>query len=886
MSRSKTKPKQTEQTPIQLSKEEYDQKLKELREMEEMLRLKQGLPHLFGYPWYTWARRIFESKNREILCTAANQLSKDIEENEFVPTQNGFKKMKDINVGDYVFNKIGKPTKVIDIPYHGYGPGYLLTFTDGSSVVCGPNHDWICKGSKERFRKSYKSSNGREFLNDSYDKWIVKPLKDILKKYTPDCKPYERYSIPICEKVSYEGVSKEIIDPYALGYLIGNGSLSSKIIKVTINKNDKDVSEYFCKNLGAIQQGKDIDYRLPISVRNVIRSIGLDVHSYNKNIPSELLISNCKSRFSLLQGLMDSDGTVNEAGNFSSYSTTSKKLAYNVCELVHSLGGIAEIKERKSSYKKNGVYIECRNCFIVSVFMIENPFRCKRKASRWKCLDRYKHERVIKRIEYIGEIKSKCITVDSEDGSFLVTNNYIVTHNSSTAIRRNIHLATAPQLWKDYWPNLMPGQKPNLFWYFYPTRDVCSTEFETKWLKEFLPQGEFETHPQFGWEAEYSKGEIYAVHFKTGVSIQFKTYAQKIKDLQTSSVYHLTCDEEMPIEFLPELKARLNATDGYFLTVFTATLGQQYWKEAMEPTTPDEEKFKEALKIQVSLFDSQTYEDGTPSPWTTAKINRAIANCPTDAEIQRRVYGRFVKSEGLMIDAFDVTKNISESHPLPKDWQVFSGVDPGSGGTTGHPAAMVLLGVNSNYQEARVFRAWRGDGIPTTSSDILFKYKELKGNLLPVAQKYDWAAKDFFMVASQSGEAFSPAEKGRDRGISLLNTLFKTNMLKVQSGDPELQKLVSELMSVSITGDKSRAKDDLLDALRYAVMSVPWDFSKNDFNNSEKTSKEKNEAPRLLSQKELRKEWFLNSKKANTETLIEDELDYWSDLLGSSIDET
>lgn len=459
---------------------------------------------------------------------------------------------------------------------------------------------------------------------------------------------------------------------------------------------------------------------------------------------------------------------------------------------------------------------------------------------------------------------------------FLTSANQV--GKSSVAIRKNIELAGNPSLWPRFWPDLMSHQKPGLFWYFYPTKEVCTTEVEQKWEKEFLPQNKFKDHKTYGWELEYFKGDVYALHFNSGVSIQFKTYAQRAKDLQTSSVYHMTCDEELPVELLPELKARLNATDGNFLMVFTATLGQLYWKQTMEPSPGEEERHPEALKIQVSLFDSMKYEDGKPSPWTMKKIKRAIANCPTEAEVQRRIYGRFVKSEGLMYEGFSHEKNISKPHPLPKDWDYFGGVDPGSGGKSGHPAAMVLVAVKPNYREARVVRAWRGDGIPTSSEDILNEYRNLKGDFETVAQVYDHAAKDFFLIASRKGEAFMPADKGRDRGVAMLNTLFKSGMLKIQSGDHELEKLIAELCTLSVTKEKRVASDDLCDALRYCCMAVPWDFSEIEIDDKDKKSMGmKVEAKKPMTEEERRRAWILEGDKKQEDS-IESELDYWNGM--------
>lgn len=390
---------------------------------------------------------------------------------------------------------------------------------------------------------------------------------------------------------------------------------------------------------------------------------------------------------------------------------------------------------------------------------------------------------------------------------FLTSANQV--SKSSTAIRKNIMLATSPEKWKEFWPGLREGHAPSLFWYVMPTTGTCTTEFENKWVKEFLPRGDFKNDKKYGWKEEYFKGEIYAVNFNSDIQIQFKSYEMKIKNLQSSSVFHMTCDEEVPVDYLAEFKSRLNATDGYFLNPFTATLGQDHWRLTMEPTTHEEEKHPDALKIQVSLFDCQKYIDGSPSPWTDEKIKRAIANCPTPAEVQRRIYGRFVKTEGLLLSGFSHERNMCEAHPLPKDWLVYGAIDPGSGGEKGHPTGIVFVAVNPQYTKGRVFRGWRGDGVITDHQRNLNEFRTLRKNLNMSMQIYDFHAKDFFLVASQQGENFVMANKARDFGFGILNTLFKNEMLKIQSGDPELSKLVSEITSLSSTKDKREAKDDM-----------------------------------------------------------------------------
>lgn len=450
---------------------------------------------------------------------------------------------------------------------------------------------------------------------------------------------------------------------------------------------------------------------------------------------------------------------------------------------------------------------------------------------------------------------------------------------SSIAIRRNIRLATDSSLWQTFWPGLHPGSKPNLFWYFYPTIPVAHTEFETKWEPLFLPRGEFRTHPRYGWTPEFDKGFISKIRFNSGVQIQFKAYSQKVKDLQTATVYHVTSDEELPIEFYPELKARLNSTDGYFLMVFTATLGQLYWQQTMEPANKSEEKHPDAMKLQVSLYDSQVFDDGTPSHWTNAKIKNAIANCPTEAEIQRRVYGRFVKASGLMYEAFSHEKNMIDPHEIPKDWMYFGGVDIGSGGQSGHPAACAFIAVSPDMKQGRVFRAWRGDNIPTTAPDILDKFRDLKKDLVMTQQVYDHAAKDFFTFASRLGEPFQPADKSREAGIGLLNTLFKTRMLKIFRNDPELEKLVQEICSLGVDTPKRKAQDDLIDALRYTAHSVPWVFDSIEQSEDVRLAIQRERTP-IPAKKpgEERRDWFFKDKEQQDP--IQEEFDFWNSSYG------
>lgn len=466
--------------------------------------------------------------------------------------------------------------------------------------------------------------------------------------------------------------------------------------------------------------------------------------------------------------------------------------------------------------------------------------------------------------------------------NFLVAANQI--GKSSIQIRKCINWATSPDLWDELWNTALLG-KPNQFWYLYPTRDVATIEFKTKWSL-FMPANEYKNHPVYGWHANYDRKQIQSVHFNSGVSVYFKTYAQNVMDLQTGTCFAMFCDEELPVELLPELQARLNASDGYFHLVFTATLGQDHWRRTMEEQGGKLEKHVGAFKLNVSLMDCKEFEDGTPSHWSTDKINRAIAKCPTKAEIQRRIYGRFVVGDGLKYAAFDHERNSAEDHPLPDRWLIFAGVDVGSGGIKGHPAAIVFVGVSPDFKQGRVFKAWRGDGIDTTPSDILTKFREMRGDMQMTAQFYDWASKDFFNVASRLGESFIKAEKNHEIGEGIMNTLFRHGMLKIQRGNDELEKLVSELSSILRSTPKNKCADDLADALRYTVTGIAWNYQAVEENIDLESLYKKAKNPpkkKVLTEiewinkqrEDARKQWLGKKDKGSQE---QDELDEWQGL--------
>lgn len=391
-----------------------------------------------------------------------------------------------------------------------------------------------------------------------------------------------------------------------------------------------------------------------------------------------------------------------------------------------------------------------------------------------------------------------------------------------------INWATEPKLWPHLWKT-----RPQMFWYLYPSLKIFSAEVQKKWIPEFLPRGPFQQHPQFGWHLQKDGNDVVAIHFNSGVSIYGKSYMTNEELLQTGSVHYLALDEEPPEHLMPELVMRVAATQGYISAVFTPTLSQKYWHDVMEERGTSREKFKDAHKLTVSLYDSMVYEDGTPSDWTNERINQLKNSLPSDDEIQRRIYGRFVMSKvGLKYPSFSRERNVKRAGPVPSDWLWYVGMDSGSGGKgSGHPAAIAWIAVSPDYKQGRIVEVWKGtpDQVTshdsfTTTGDILDRYLLMKGNREVISARYDFADADLGIIASRNGIYVEKANKNHELGEGLLNTLFKNEMLDIDDR-PENECLIQELLTLRRDTDKRKAKDDTIDATRYGATAPPWDMS-------------------------------------------------------------
>lgn len=345
-------------------------------------------------------------------------------------TPDGWKTMGEIKIGDVVINETGDNNKVKNIFPQGIKEIYKVKFSDGSFTECCDEHLWSI------------SSRGKKHGNRKI--WKVLPLFEIRKEIKDEFNN-SKYFIPMVEPIKFKK-QKLTIDPYTLGVLIGDGTLSAES-SVTLSSGDKEIinnlREVISKNGLILKQIDPLtyDYRI-IKIDgkrfevnwlvNELKNLNLHpTHSYSKFIPENYKISSINDRISLLQGLLDTDGYISKDGMTLQYTTISPQLVNDVKFIIQSLGGTARTSEKTPQYTYKGKKTLGKKAYTLTISLPPEimPFRLSRKRERFVPKTKYKPYRAIKSIDYVGMKEAKCIQVTGTKKMY-VTDDFIVTHNT------------------------------------------------------------------------------------------------------------------------------------------------------------------------------------------------------------------------------------------------------------------------------------------------------------------------------------------------------------------------------------------------------------------------------------------------------------------------
>jgi hypothetical protein len=351
-------------------------------------------------------------------------------------TPYGWIKMGDVNVGDYVIGSNGLEQKVTNIFPQGIRKIYKVLFNDNTYTYCDIDHLWSVNSRKQRTQKTKINGKHLSIPDNSFQVLKTSEMIDDVRVKNG----MFNYKIPNLEPVEFD--EREVkINPYVMGMLLGDGCITKKNQPHIITSDD-----FIVKKVSSLDNFINVQtyekeeiyktiYRISLLKRRkyleILNLYGCD--SSTKFIPNNYLYNNKKNRESLLQGLIDSDGTITTNGRII-YTTVSKKLCDGVKELVLSLGGSCRITEKQKLYKnKMGDKILGKLSYNLTISFPNNgivPCSLPKKLERFVYRDKYEFNKFISSIEYSHEEEAQCIVVENDD-SLYVTDDYILTHNST-----------------------------------------------------------------------------------------------------------------------------------------------------------------------------------------------------------------------------------------------------------------------------------------------------------------------------------------------------------------------------------------------------------------------------------------------------------------------
>jgi phage terminase large subunit-like protein len=357
-----------------------------------------------------------------------------------IPTPGGWTTMGRLSVGDTVFDERGERCRVTFVTdVQRDHRCYRVTFDDGASIVADAEHRWLTWD--KRARKAW----GRALHPTSGPS--IRTTDEIADSLTAARGREVNHSIETTGALRLPDAALPV-DPYVLGAWLGDGT--SKSAEITIGDIDAEEMLGYLADAGIAVSGvprrkagaRCATYPLggrPYqrsattgqmtangSLHSALRALGV---MKNKHVPDVYLRGSIAQRTALLQGLMDTDGSITRAG--AEFSSTTAVLADAVAELATSLGAKVTVREGRATLYGR----DCGPRWRISWTPNIPIFRLRRKMARQRAVgkqaNRTRH-RYIVRVDPVASVPVCCITVDSVSHLYLAGTAMVPTHNTRT----------------------------------------------------------------------------------------------------------------------------------------------------------------------------------------------------------------------------------------------------------------------------------------------------------------------------------------------------------------------------------------------------------------------------------------------------------------------
>jgi len=758
--------------------------------------LKVGLKSALHQGQINALKPLFSEDKGTLLIACGRKFGKmlDLEDTILTPDR-GYIRYGDLKEGDLIFDEKGNHQKVMQLhPIQISPQSYRVHFDNGTHIDACSDHQWL----------TYTKGNRRSLNPNSRhnSKPVVKNTKEIYDTQLAG-KEYN-HSIPCAKPLDLE-YKDLLVDPYVLGAWLGDGSRSDG----RFTSVDLEIIEEIRKNYSVTSYSDKKEWYIK-SLVGELREIGV---YKNKHVPYDYLMGSIEQRYALLQGLMDTDGTINKAGNNCTFDNTNKSLAEAVYHLVASLGMIPKWKERIG--KLNGV--EKKKCYRVYFHPRGNKvFRLTRKQNRVKEGKKLNHHTIIK-VEKIESKPMRCITVSGESHLFLMGKSLIPTHNTEMAVYL---------LWRQALLN--PG---SACYYVAPTREQAKKLlWDVRRLHNYMDTKYIEGKPN---------NRDLMIRLKNGSFIQLMG-SENYEGANGLSPHLIVYDEFKA--FNPNFHRTMGpnrVTHGAKLIVI-GTMA--------DPSAVNKKEYNALMKFckqddSAAIHIATTFDNPINKlPHKKRAIEEEIALLRARGDedvIQREFYSRVIPGGSKSIfPMFSRDKHVKPHDEIMKELskdlsnlEWYCTIDPGN--TTCYAA--ILAAINPYTKKIYLLDEMYVTQQVNTSTtkvfpEIIRKAKELYplGYLeedwtCTYDQAAAWAATE---ILSQYGVNFMPTNKSlnnKETGLSLLKDVLLHNLITISD---RCENTISEIESYA-KDDKGRipkVDDHAIDATRYTLHAANYNM--------------------------------------------------------------
>lgn len=257
-------------------------------------------------------------------------------------TTRGLRPLGKLRIGDYICAADGTPTEVLALgPVLDDLPCFEMRFSDGASVVCAAQQQWHTAAIHSGNPRGRPTAGKAHATQNTV---AARPTADIAATLSIT-KGDRRWNhrLDVAPALQTPDDPDLIVPPYLLGVWLGDGDTARPYL--TICATDTEILDRIAREGTPWHEIKDkVPSRISASlttpgsrrgtVLNRLREIAV---IGDKHIPTEYLMAGTAQRLALLQGLMDTDGTINPSGHCE-LPFTRKRLADHAIALIRGLG--------------------------------------------------------------------------------------------------------------------------------------------------------------------------------------------------------------------------------------------------------------------------------------------------------------------------------------------------------------------------------------------------------------------------------------------------------------------------------------------------------------------------------------------------------------------